>query len=212
MGVEVEVAAPESLKTPLRFAPPTPDDPGAQPANNFEEQLRIARAAGFAAGRAEGIAEAISAEEQSRMRILERTAHHLVDAATSASELRAEILDEVVSDAVDLALELVNLLVDDRLAQSADPTRDAIVHALKLAPEGESLVVRVAPEASIDTSELLVLTRGTPIVIRPDPTIAVGDCIVQVGACQIEHQLEDALARVRVELERIRKTPEMDAS
>lgn len=211
IGVDVDVVVPESLKTPLRFTLLPVEDRDEQRANTFEEQIDDARATGYAAGHAAGVAEAMTEVEQKRTSILETTARQLVEATAAATQLRDEIVKEVVTDAVDLALEIVQFLHGERLDQSENPTRDAVLHALKLAPEGESLIVRVAPESSIDTSALLLLTRGAPIVIKEDPTIAPGDCIVQVGACRIERQLDAALTRVRVELEHLRMTTTRDA-
>lgn len=212
MSSDVDVAAPASLKTPVRFTPMSIDFADEQRTDTFEDQISDARAAGYAAGHAAGIAEAVSEEDRRRTSILETTARHLAEAAAAAVQLREEVLAEVVADSIDLSLEIVHLLLGERIEQSEDPTRDAILQALKLAPEGESLIVRVAPDSSIDTAALLFLTRGTPIVIKDDPTVAPGDCIVQVGACRIERQLDAAIARVRVELERLRTTTPRDAT
>lgn len=166
---------------------------------NLEELIEQARVAGYA----EGVTSVTAEQERLRSKAIEDAARQLLQASQAALEDRTAIVNSAVADAIELALDVVRTILGRELLLAENPTRDALEQALRLAPDGDNFVVRVPPGSDLDVSHLLALTHGAPISIKEDPSIRNGDCVVEVAACRIDRQIENALARVRAELERL---------
>lgn len=189
------IASPSSLVSVGR-PEPRPSETGGL---NLEELLDKTRAEGFA----DGVASVVAEHERIRTDAIERTAQQLLDASRAALADRTEIVNSAITDTIDLSLEVVRTIFGRELKLVEHPTREALEQALRIAPEGENFIVRVPSGTALDIPRLLELTHGAPISIKEDPSIGLGECIVEVAACRIDRQIESALSRVRTELERL---------
>ena len=191
----------ESIASPSSLVSVSRPDSRPSEANglNLKELLEQSRFEGYT----EGISSVVAEQERSRTSAIENAARQLLDASNAALADRTAIVDGAIADAIDLSLEVVRTIFGRELKLVDNPTREAIEQALRIAPEGENFVVRVPTGCELDMPRLLELTHGAPISIKEDPSIRLGECIVEVAACRIDRQIESALSRVRVELERL---------
>jgi flagellar assembly protein FliH len=177
------------------------DDPLLRSAHADEraraEELAAARSDAYAAGYAEGYAAARAELEDSRARALEQAAARLAEAAEVARLSREALVAEVTADAVELTYALARTILGDETVAAALPEREAVARALRLAPEGEDLVVRIPVSCELTASDLIGLCDTARISIRPDPGVEDGGCIVEAGPCRIDAQISTALERVR---------------
>ena len=113
------------------------------------------------------------------------------------SILDTPALRQALEDAVELTYALARAILGDEAVAASLPARDAVARALRLAPEGEDLVVRVPPSSELSAADLIGLYDTARISIRTDATVEDGGCIVEAGACRIDTQISTALERVR---------------
>ncbi|HMD45953.1 MAG TPA: FliH/SctL family protein [Acidimicrobiales bacterium] len=170
------------------------------------DPLEVARRQGAEEGRRAVLAELAELEGHS----LADAAHRLADAAAVAAQVRQSVVDEVTSDALDLVVELLGVLVDHEISLSALPERDALRRAMKLAPAGTDLVVRVHPGAQLGPAEIGLTATGANVSVIEDPSVEPGSCVVEIGSCRIDAQVESALARVRQVLAALRADGDKD--
>lgn len=178
---------------------------------SIEIQLAEARRAGYELGRSEGLADALAAAEARRAEALAEIAENLADACTAAAHARRSIVDEVVADAIELAFDIASALVGDAIASSGSAAREAVTRAVKIAPEGEELRVRMHPDAALGAAEVEALVVGSSVRVLSDPAIERSGCVVEVGACRIDAQLAPALSRVHEVLAELREEVHPDA-
>jgi flagellar assembly protein FliH len=176
-------------------------------ANATEDGYRNGYAAGQADGYTDGFAAGQLAAQQAVHEVAEtnerqreqRLAHALLmldKAAGGFNDRQAVALHDIEDVVVAMAFELTRSLVERELASSADPGRDAVARALRLAPERTALTVRVN-HAEMETIDMSTLAPGRDVTLVGDPTIEPGGCIVDAGPCRIDAQLAPALERVR---------------
>jgi len=161
------------------------------------------RERGYAAGFAEG--QAAAAEEFRRAeRVRDAEVERAVQALGTAVEASARALDERVDLLAralpGLVFELAEALVGRELAVSTDPGRDALARAMALHPSKEPVVARLHPDDIGRLGDLGALGDGREITVVPDPSVAPGDAVVEVGPSRIESRMAEALDRVRTVL------------
>lgn len=161
------------------------------------EELAAARADAHAAGYADGFAAALAELDAARARALEEAGTRLAVAAAAARTSREALVAEVADDAVELTYALARSILGDEAVAHALPPHDAVARALRLAPDGADLVVRIPASCKLSAADLIGLCDTARISIRPDPTVEDGGCIVEAGACRIDTQISTALERVR---------------
>jgi flagellar assembly protein FliH len=148
-------------------------------------------ATGFDRGYADGLAQARNHAE-----ILTQLAQRMSEASDALmareTTARHQLEDEVVATAFQIATALVGHQLDQPDARG----RDAIARALELAPDHGLVVARLNPAdfAVIDPSQLQL---GRSIELVADPSIGLGECVVEVGACRIDARIGPALERVQ---------------
>lgn len=193
-----------SLSAPSLVAEDVPlplgDQEGGEAADPFEATRRRAFDEGYRAA-----LEASAREERSHEEAARRIVEAVADAATRIARERQSVLDEAVADAVDLALELVGVLLGRELDAADSPTRDAVVRALSMTPEGEDLVVRLPPGSSVSEDDVRGLAPTARVRVVEDPSVEEHGCVVEAGRARIDAQLSSAIERVRDQLEPLRR-------
>lgn len=191
------LSAPSLVAEELPLPLGSPGD--GEVADPFEATRRRAFDEGYRAA-----LDATAREERSHDEATRRIVEQVADAATRIARERQAVLDEAVADAVDLALELVGVLLGRELEAADSPTRDAVVRALSLTPEGEDLVVRLPPGSSVSEDDVRRLAPTARVKVVEDPSIEEHGCVVEAGRCRIDAQLSSAIERVRDQLEPLR--------
>lgn len=167
------------------------------------ELVESAKQDGYAAGHDEGYADGYqqgiaAAEGHANLlgQLVQRLAAAADELAAREATARADIEDQVVAT----ALQIAEALIGHELSQPDERGRDAIARALALAPERGHVTARLHP-ADIAVIDPAAISTGRTIDIIPDPTLAPGDCIVDVGACRVDARIGPALERAREVLE-----------
>jgi flagellar assembly protein FliH len=159
-----------------------------------------ARSAGHRAGYRVGLDEGRRAGlDEGRREVVDRAGGAL-DALDRAAERLARLdaadAGQHAPRVVELAIELTRLLLQRELEASADPAREAVARALPLAPDRGPLVVRLNPQDCEALGDPASLAPGRDVTVVPDPSLASGDAVVDVGPCRVESRLDEALDRV----------------
>ena len=179
----------------------------ASDAQNDRAAVR-GHAAGYAAGRQQ--AEAEVAELRSSIEV-ERTAwadaaraeldSALRSLAEAAAQLRARelpLLAEVDRSLAEAAIELAEVIVGHELSDADHAARSAVRRALAQAGQEPATSVRLHP------ADLEVIRTGggalAELPLRPDPSLARGDAIVELAHGMIDARIGSTLARMRAAL------------
>jgi len=165
-----------------------------------ENPLEAVRRAGFEEGRRAALDELAGLEEASRSAAGER----LAIAAATAAEQRQRVVEQVTGDVVDLVVDLLATLVDHEVSLSGLPEREALRRAMRFAPSGSDLVVRVHPGAPLSARDVELMANGANVTVREDASVEPGACVVEIGSCRIDAQIGPALVRVRQALDALR--------
>lgn len=161
-----------------------------------EEGYRMGYDAGLQAGLADS-STTVAARERAR----DEQVRAAVATLTSAAEdlwrreatARAQIEDQVVA----AAFAIAEAIVGHELRHAEQRGRNALARALALAPEHGLVTARLHPEDLPTAGEGGALSPRRPVELVGDPTLAPGDCVVEVGACRIDARIGAALDRVR---------------
>jgi flagellar assembly protein FliH len=164
-----------------------------------ESAKQDAYAAGHDEGYADGYQQGIAAAE-GHANLLGQLVQRLAAAADELSAREATARADIEDRVVATALQIAEVLIGHELAQPDARGRDAIARALALAPERGHVTARLHP-ADIAVIDPAAMSTGRTIDIVPDPTLAPGDCIVDVGACRVDARIGPALERAREVLE-----------
>ena len=170
--------------------------PAAAPSlerDRIAEATRAGWEAGYQAARAEADAAARADDALARRALRDAVAA----AARAAAATRTTTVATVASEAVELAVELAEALIGRELLAGDDLDRAALARALRLAPAGEDLVVRLCPGHDLDPADVAAMVPGASVRLVEDPSIARGDCVLEAGACRIDAQIAPALERAR---------------
>lgn len=175
-----------------------------------EDAIEAAVAKAVEAARAEAYAEGYAAAESDaeaeRHRAVAAAAARLCQAAEALATTRESLVAEVSEDALSLTYELARTIIGDEAVAASLPPASVVARALRLAPEGEDLLVRVPAQSELSAADLVGLVDTARISIREDPAVEPGGCVVEAGACRIDNQISTALERVRKVLAETRGT------
>ncbi|HUZ21450.1 MAG TPA: FliH/SctL family protein [Acidimicrobiales bacterium] len=170
--------------------------------NPFETARSESAARGYEEGRRAATEEAQAELAAERDFAATKLAAALaaLEAATAESREAFDRLAATLEGRITgLVLELVEELFQREVAVAASPGRDAIARALHLAPAEGPVVVRLHPEDAATLGEHAVGARA--LTVRPDPAIARGGCVLEVGSTLVDSQVDSALERVRAVLD-----------
>lgn len=159
------------------------------------EAVEDGRASGYEAGLFEG-RERARAEYTRRIEELLATLEDRV--AQSTREVTAA-WDRSAELAVELGLAVAEAILGRELEVAADPGRDALERAMRVAPMLEGVLrVRMHPEdaALLDLSRDPLRSTAS-VVLLPDDSVARGDCVVMTDRGDIDATVSAALERVR---------------
>jgi flagellar assembly protein FliH len=173
-------------------------------AAGHHEGYESGRREGFETGRREGreagMAEAHAAVEAAVAARVSAALAALDDAHAVLRQTDAVALADIERDVVDLAVGLAEAIVGHEVAAATDPGADALRRALQLAPSRGTAVARLAPADIERLAEVATIAPGRAVEIVPDPSIASGGCIVEVGSTQVDATVDGALDRARAVL------------
>jgi flagellar assembly protein FliH len=157
--------------------------------------FRAGQEAGFQAGMEE--AQQAGAE-QTRQAImaLHQVIGQLNETADTMRRREATAAIDIENEVVRAAFEIACVLVGHELEHSASIGNDAIARALQVAPREGVIVARLHP-AIAGMVDPEAAAPGRSLQVVADPTVAPGDCIVDVNGCHIDARLDAALERVR---------------
>jgi flagellar assembly protein FliH len=163
--------------------------------------------AGYEVGLEQGMSCGRAATEAD-IAAADRRAAIVVDAVHRAADRIIAELRTQFSDASDSVLgtayDVAFAVIDRDLRSSPRTGEDALRAALALVPAHEPCVARLHPSdvallnesAHVDLLSTLSAGRAEFSIVS-DPTVASGDCVIDMESARVEHRLADALTRVR---------------
>lgn len=175
------------------------------------EMLESALESGYREGWDRGYSDAFNeAENAHALERAERQQQQQAQLASVLNALETAIdgfknrqaieLNSLQDATVDVALKLAAALLGRELELAQSPGRDALARAMRLAPVGESLVVRLNPSDVETLGSVDDLLVGREFKMLADPSIESGDCLLDAKDCQIDARIEPAIERVRMAL------------
>ncbi len=180
------------------------------PRRGAAEAAARRRDAGFMEGYEAGlrqaeaeVAGAIADHRRSASRLIELT--NALELAVAELANRDEVaLADIEADVVALAVELASELVGRELAVVDRALIDALERVIGLVPERGQPTVFVHPADESTAREAIaadVVRWPETVIVRADPGIERGGCVVEVDACRIDGQIGPALDRLRRAIE-----------
>ena len=82
------------------------------------------------------------------------------------------------------------------LAISTNPGRDALVRALRFAPETGHVHARLHPDDAALLGEMDAVLGRRSLSVTADPSLQSGDCIVDVDSTRIDARIDAAFERI----------------
>ena len=119
----------------------------------------------------------------------------------AAEAARARLHAEAERDIAQLAVQIARKVVVGELALGDGPILRIVAQALASARLGRAVVVRIHPDdaAGLQASFPTLLAaagRSEGIVLRPDPALGRGDCVVESELGTIDARLETQLGAI----------------
>ena len=186
-----------SLLRPLTpRMPATAADAEAAAAQIRAEASRVGYEDGFTAGQTAGH-QAATAQTAETMARLESAIAAVTAATEGLATRQASAIADVEQHIATLAVSIAEAILGRELAAADAPARDALVHALRLAPKRVDVIAHVNPVDEATLGDVAGLAADRSITVVADPSIEPGGCVVQAGPCSIDAQITPALQRVR---------------
>jgi flagellar assembly protein FliH len=152
--------------------------------------------AGFNQGYEEGYTEGIAQAAQ-HAQLLAGLVQQLGQAADALLTRETTARHAIENDVVAAAVRIAEQLVGHELAHSDTRAHDAMARALQLAPDRGLVTARLNPADIAVIAETGELLTGRALELVADPSLAPGDCVVDVGACRIDARIDAAFDRMR---------------
>lgn len=112
----------------------------------------------------------------------------------------AVVLRDIERDVMVLAVALATEIIGRELEATDAPLLDSLSRVVELLPDRGAPILRVNPadaETAIEAVAADVVTWTRDVEVVGDPTVEVGGCIVDIGACRIDGQVRTAIERLR---------------
>jgi len=167
------------------------------------ELIRVATEDGYEAGYQEGFeaglqdsASAIDARERQRSAAVADVVERLGLAADRIAGEHDQIVASIEARIVELACALAETIVGHELSISDNLGRDAMVRALRFAPESGHVHARLHPEDAAMLGDVESVLGRRSLTVSADASLAPGDCIVDIDATRIDARIAPALDRI----------------
>lgn len=161
-----------------------------------EQAARVGYEDGFEAGWRDATEQAHAQVEAHAAQLAEALV--ALDAATNALAARQTFaVAQVEEQTTAMALQIAEAVVGRELLTAHDPGVDAIVRALRLAPQRADAIAHLNPDDVATLGDLAALAGERNITVVPDAAVERGGCVLDVGPCRIDAQVGPAMARVR---------------
>jgi flagellar assembly protein FliH len=155
---------------------------------------------GYLDGHGQGAREGYQAGmEQAVREVTDRLGSALRALSAAAGQLAAAdavALAELDGQIVGFALDVARTIVGHELAAGADPGAAAITRAIALAPDRGDIVARLSPTDVAALGDVDGLAPGRAVTVVADPGVQPGGCVLDIGACRVDAQIDTVLARV----------------
>lgn len=165
-----------------------------------DEGFRFGYEEGFSKGLTDAAA-AIDSRERARGEELRGTLDRLVRAADALATEHAAVVAAIEDQVVTLACAVATEIVGAELRHTDQRGRDALLRALRFAPEQGAVRARLHPDDIATAGDLTSLVGGRALDVVGDRALQPGDCVVDIDATRIDARIAPALARVRAVLE-----------
>jgi len=151
----------------------------------FEEAYAAGEKAGFEAGM-----------EQATM-VLRRVEHLIVSLEKIREETYAQLEEEILA----LTLRIAEKIVHREISRDPSAFRVIVSMALEKVKEADQVFLRVSPSdfgMIQDVLPAISKERGisSRIIMREDPTMSPGGCILETDHCEIDTRIERALETI----------------
>ena len=167
------------------------------------ELVRAATEDGYDAGYQEGFeaglqdsASAIDARERQRSSAVADVIEQLAAVADRIAHEHDQVLADIEAQIIDLACSIAETIVGHELSVATNPGRDALVRALRFAPETGHVHARLHPDDAALLGDVEGILGRRSLTITPDAALAAGDCVVDIDATRIDARIAPALDRI----------------
>ena len=169
-------------------------------ADATDEGFRFGYDEGFSKGLSDAAA-AIDSRERARSEQLRSTLDRLAAACAALATEHAAVIAAIEDQVVTLACAIATEVVGAELRHTNARGRDALLRALRFAPEQGAVRARLHPDDVATAGDLSGMIGSRSLDVVADPTLQQGDCIVDIDATRIDARIAPAFARIRAVLE-----------
>jgi flagellar assembly protein FliH len=166
----------------------------------LEDGYRAGYDAGFQTGLAEA-AEAGAERERARAALVQSTVAKLNDATEALVQREVTAMAAIELEVARAALSIAEELLGHELRHAPDRACDAIAHALQFAPREGVVTAYLNPEELATVGDTDTVAPGRVLTLVPDPSLAAGDCVVEVAGSRVDASIGGALERIRALLD-----------
>jgi flagellar assembly protein FliH len=163
--------------------------------------------AGYEVGMEQGMAMGRAATEADSAAADRRAAIVANAFALAADRVASDLQNQfalATNSVLATAFEVAFAIIDRDLRDRPRTGEEALRAALAVVPTHEPCMARLHPsDAALlnGSDEVAALVAGrTEVTIVSDPSVASGDCMIDMTSARVEHRLDEALARVRTAL------------
>jgi flagellar biosynthesis/type III secretory pathway protein FliH len=155
--------------------------------------------AGYEAGFETGLAEAATAavdREHARAVQIQSVVAQLGQVAEQLRVREGTAVEQVEYAVANAAFEIAEMLLGRELQLSESLGRDAIVRALRFAPEDGMVTARLHPDDVATLGDPDAVLPGRVLAVVADASLLPGDCVVDVAGCRVDARMSSARERI----------------
>jgi flagellar assembly protein FliH len=182
---------------------PEPVEPEPEPEENPQDRIdameRDAYEKGFAQGQQDGLAI--------EKRHMEENAKQLDEILKSLDALKGQIYRETEEEMVRLSMAIAGKVIRKELRTGKQIIGETIRAAMKLLVDASQVRIRVSPEDMEEVERILPSVaagaKAGRVQILEDQGLTKGGCVLQTGFGSVNATVEDQMALVEKEIERV---------